>query len=72
MVLPLSRALRRLILIGAFALCSVLLAYGLILSSQASAFFGAVFLAIVVVLIILDAGARPARESAADRDRERD
>ena len=52
----LSQSLRQLILTWAFALSAVLLGHGLIMHNQATAFFGALFLGIAFVLIIVDAG----------------
>lgn len=66
MAMTLTRCLRRLILIGAFALCATLLAHGLLFANQATTFFGAILLAIVFVLILIDT----ARPPQADPDRE--
>lgn len=70
MIKSLSRRARFWLLVWAFALSAVLLGHGLILSVQATAFFGAILLAITFLLIVAYAGRvrPPEPKPAADSD----
>lgn len=70
MVTTFTPSLRKLVLIAAFALFAVLLGWGIIMTSQAATVFGAVFLALVFVLIIFDAGRMPGANDEPDDDDE--